>query len=350
MRSSAIIAIAGGGTAGHVYAGVEILRACRALGGDGFFIGSEAGLESRLLPGERLLTIPSRPFARQDWVGRARALAAVVPGVHAARRLLRREQVDLVVGVGGYASLSAGIAARTLGVPFVLHEANAFPGLASRWLAPWAQRICTGFPGVFADRGATVTGNPPRWTATAPAALDGPHRFLVIGGSEGSPFLNRHAPDLFQELRRRGLAFDVRHITGAADPAPVRARYQELGWSARVDGFVDDMAAAYAGATFAVTCAGALVLAELAAVGLPALLVPLGSAAGDHQAANARAFAAAPWVSERDWSPAALADRLMPLLAEPAQWSAAREAMHARATPEAAAVIARVCQEAMGDG
>lgn len=341
------VVIAGGGTAGHVYAGVEIMRACRELGAEGFFMGSEAGLESRLLTGERLVTIPSHPFARQGWGGRLRALATVAPGILAARRVLREQRADLVVGVGGYASLGPAFAARTLGIPLVLHEANAHPGLASRWLAPFAQRICVGFRDTFAGRTTAFTGNPARWTAAASTLPPVRHRILVLGGSEGSPFLNQYAPDLFTSLARRGLDFGVHHVTGAADPAPVRARYADLRLSAHVDGFLEEMTNAYARATFAITCAGALVLAELAVAGLPALLVPLGSAAGDHQAANARAFAAAPWIPERDWNAEVLADRLLPLLTNASQWTAARQAMLARATPGAAQAIARICMEAI---
>jgi len=141
--------VTGGGTAGHILPAVEFLQTYRReFGADGCFIGCAAGLESRLVPanGERLEVIPGRPWARQGWMGRLRALACLPAAILAARRILRREKIQLAIGSGGYASFSTCVAAYTLGVPVVIHEANAEPGLANRIVARIAALICVGFP------------------------------------------------------------------------------------------------------------------------------------------------------------------------------------------------------------
>jgi len=157
-----------------------------------------------------------------------------------------------------------------------------------------------------------VTGIPTgRIARSAPPGAP-PWRFLVLGGSEGSPLLNRQAPRLFAELRRSGLAFSVWHIAGFGDTAAIAREYAAAGVVAQVDQFVDDIAAVYTGATLAIASAGARTLAELSAAGIPALLVPLPGSANDHQTANARLYAAhtgAGYVLESSWDAAGLASR-----------------------------------------
>jgi UDP-N-acetylglucosamine--N-acetylmuramyl-(pentapeptide) pyrophosphoryl-undecaprenol N-acetylglucosamine transferase len=334
---------------------VEFLRAWRQeFGVTGFFIGCAAGLETRIVPaqGERLELIPGRPWARQGFRGRLAAIACLPAGVLAARRILRREHVELVIGTGGYASFSACVAAYSLGIPVVIHEANVEPGLANRMVARLAALVCVGFAETAGRvRGPVeVTGIPVGATRRSTARDTAPWRFLVLGGSEGSPVLNREAPALFGELRRRGLAFTVHHIAGFGDPAPIARAYSTAGVTAKVDSFVDDMARVYEGAILAIASAGARSVAELSAAAIPSILVPLPGAANDHQTANAAAYAArtgAAIIPESQWETARVAAQIEAILANPQELARLRESAASWRNADAALQVARACERVL---
>src|SRR5262245_10460196 len=295
------IAIACGGTAGHVFPALAVADAYRRLvpGVALVFVGPGDGFEARLVParGHRLALVRAAPLVQAGPLAGIGALLVTARGTLQARHVLRRERVDLVLGLGNYACAPAIVAARTLGLPAVLHEANVVPGLANRMLGRVVDHVLLGFATTAAAFAAptTVTGTPittemnaaPR---TAPAA---PFRIVVVGGSGGSRFLDEHVPDLVARLARGGHAVDVWHRAAPGTTVAVTDAYARAGVSATVMGFVDDMAATYAAADLAIVSAGAVTLAELAAAGVPALVVPLASAALVYQVANARAFGAA---------------------------------------------------------
>lgn len=356
------IAIACGGTAGHVYPALAIADAYRRMvpGTDVLFLGGTGGFESRLVQahGYRLAVTRAAPVLGVALAAKARAMIATMVGMAQARRILRRENVELVLGLGNYACAPAVLAARSLGLPTLLHEANAVAGVANRLLGHVVDRVLLGFEsatGAFA-KPTTVTGTPVRAEILALACGQDPHgaprpgvpaRILVSGGSQGSPFLDERAPDLLARLAHRGHALEVRHQAAEPDLERVQAAYAGAGLRARVVAYIDDMAGAYAWADFAAVCAGAVTLAEVAAVGLPVLLVPLGSAALDHQAANARAFAAATgvrWVREDAWDADALAAHVASLIASPSAWSAASAGVRRLARMDAAAAVVRACE------
>ncbi|MEO8606134.1 MAG: UDP-N-acetylglucosamine--N-acetylmuramyl-(pentapeptide) pyrophosphoryl-undecaprenol N-acetylglucosamine transferase, partial [bacterium] len=218
------------------------------------------------------------------------------------------------IGSGGYVSAAPLLAARRLGLATAIIEPNVAPGLTNRLLGRLVDRIYLGSAAArarFAPARTLVTGVPirPGLPGSRGPRMNGPIRALVTGGSGGSAFLNRAAPALLAALRDRLGALDVHHQSGSGDAAAIAEAYRQAGLAARVEPFIADMAAAYAWADVAVAAAGAVTLAELAAVSLPALVVPLSTAADDHQTANARAFAAAAhgqWTSERDWDVDAL--------------------------------------------
>ncbi len=313
------IAVTGGGTAGHILPALDFLAAYRRdVGAEGFFISCEGVMERRLASAHavRLEIIPGKPWERQGWVGRMRALASLPPGILAARRLLRREKVDLIIGTGGYASLGACIAAKTLGLPVVIHESNVEPGLANRLISKFADLICVGFEEArqaFGPR-SVVTGTPV-WKVLRKPPLT--PTFIVLSGSEGSPVLNAQAPLLFAELQRRGMRFTVRHLTGFGDPTTAERAYRNAGVEAHVEGFVDDMSPVYESATFALAAPGALTLAELSACGIPGLLVPTPGTARGHQLLNARLHAERTGdliVPEGPWDVKALASHIEAVL------------------------------------
>lgn len=361
MRIS--IALATGGTAGHVTPALAVAEAIRRRWPQAAvqFLGSTTGFEARLVAahGHAFTPLPAAPWHGVGPAARLRALERLLAGRRAARHALRAAAAQVVVGFGGYASAGAVLAARGLGLGAVVHEANARPGLSNRVLGRVAARICVAWPeaaAAFADAPRVrCTGMPIRAELAALAAGERPPprpdrlRLLVCGGSLGSPFLNQRAPELARALRAAGLAVEVWHQAGARPLLDdVRAAYAEARVPARVQPHVDDVAAAYRWADAAVACAGAATLAELAAAGLPAVLVPLAAAADDHQADNAAAFARAagtPWVRETQWDAAALAAGLAPLARDPGLWAAHARRVRALARPDAADAVVTACAE-----
>jgi len=301
------IALATGGTAGHVTPALAVADAVRRRAPDTrlLFLGTTSGFEAELVAagGHAFTALPAAPWYGVGLAGRLRAGERLLVGTAAARRALRDAGARAVIGFGGYATAGAVLAARHLRLPVLLHEANASPGLSNRLLARLAAHVCVGWPESAAafPRTARVhhTGMPIRAALAALAATDrespppGRLRLLVCGGSLGSPLLNAGAPQLAAALRAGGIAVEVWHQCGARPLEPVRAAYAAAGVAARVETHVTAIEAAYRWADAAVACAGAATLAELAAAGLPSLLVPYAAASDDHQSDNAAAFAAA---------------------------------------------------------
>ncbi len=362
------VIIAGGGTGGHVNPALAIADAFGAAGGvDLLFIGTAAGLETRLVPerGYRLELVPGSRLVGTGLIGKMRGVWGLVRGVYAARRLIRSHGAQLVVGVGGYASGAALLAARTLGVGTAIHESNAVAGMTNRVLGRLVDRVYVGFEAAVASfprQRTVVVGNPVRPeiarlaavgvgadAATAARVCQG--RVLVVGGSQGALFLNENVPALLGVVARSGVKLDVRHQVGKLDAAPVIAAYAAAGVDAEVVPYIDDMAAALAWADVAVTRSGSGTVAELAAAGLPALLVPFPHAAGDHQAANAAAFCdggAGHWCRQSDWNLEKLAPTIVSLLTDNASWSRAHGAALQVARPDAAQRIVDDCVCWMG--
>jgi UDP-N-acetylglucosamine--N-acetylmuramyl-(pentapeptide) pyrophosphoryl-undecaprenol N-acetylglucosamine transferase len=323
---------------------------------DVLFVGSAVGLETRLVPtyGHRLAVVRAAPFLNVGARGKALAVIATIVGTAQARRILRRHGVQLVLGLGNYASAPTVLAARSLRLPTVLHEANAVPGLANRLLGRIADHVLLGSTSAASafTCPTTVTGTPVRPEIVAVGERPRSHgsrrasfRILVSGGSQGSRFLDERVPPLLARVGREGRTIEVRHQ--AADRPRVEAAYADAGMNALVVPYIDDMAGAYAWADFAVVSAGAVTLSELAAAGVPALLVPLGSAALDHQAANARAFADATgvrWVREDAWDVEALAAHVATMIGSPGALSEASARVRRLAMTDAAEAVVRACE------
>ena len=357
------VVLAGGGTGGHVTPALALADAFRAQvpGCEVLFIGTPQGMEATLVPkrGWRIETVPGSRLVGGGLMAKVRGIRNLIDGVRAARKILQAEKPSLVIGVGGYASGAALLAARTLGIPTAVHESNAVAGLTNRVLGLFVDRVYLGFAaarGEFPRDSAMVSGNPVRpeirvLGAMRHAETGRARRLLVVGGSQGSEFLNTHVPGLVAHLREHGIDVEVRHQVGKLDPAPVDAAYTEAGVVHTVDTFIHDMAGAYAWADIAVTRSGSGTVAELAAAGLPALLVPFPFAAGDHQAANAKAFAdtgAGLWVRQGDWNEARLGQALRELLTDPVRWQAASLAGRTMAGPDAATTVVNDCQQWLG--
>ena len=352
MPKARKIAVTGGGTAGHTLPGIAFLQAFRReWGAEGCFIGCAGGFVTRLVPacGERLEVFPGNPRSRQNFMGHLRAAVNIPRGVLAARAILRREKAQLVIGVGGYASFGACLAACSLDIPVVIYESNAELGMANHILEKLAALVCVAFgeTGYGVTKPVEITGVPLSTVLSSGWRGVAPWRFLVLGGSEGSPLLNEEAPRLFAALKARGIAFTVRHLAGFGDPAAISARYAAAGIEASVESFIADMASVYNDVTFAITSAGIHTLAELSAAGIPSLIVPISGAARNHQFANASLYAArtgAKVIPEAEWNAGNAAAWLAEILNNPEALRTLHQDAASWVNQNAALAMVRACE------
>ena len=288
------------GTGGHVYPALAVAQRLRSMGVEVSWLGTRVGIESRLVPAAGFPFHVSK-VAGLRGQGFARWLAAPWLLLRSGLRsiaVLARVRPHVVLGMGGYGAGPGGIVARLLGVPLVIHEQNAVPGLTNRILARLATRVLEAFPASFAARRHAIhTGNPVREALTrgpAPekrlACRGGRLRVLVVGGSQGARALNEVVPRALA-IDSLGAKVTVLHQCGPAHVEATRDGYGARGVDGEVIGYIEDMRAAYAWTDVAVCRAGAMTVAELAAVGVASILVPFPHATDDHQHHNARYLA-----------------------------------------------------------
>ncbi len=296
------VLMAGGGTGGHVIPALAIARELRdAHGAEVRFVGTARGLETRLVPeaGFPLELMRVGQLKNVSLWTRVRTLADLPLGMLRCVKLLRSFRPDVVVGVGGYASGPAMLAAIVLGVPTVAFEPNAVPGLANRLVGRWVSAAAVNFEETRRYfRNARVTGIPVRgeFFGIGAKAKTGAQRLLVFGGSQGARVLNETMPKIAAVLLEEFAGLSLVHQTGPRGEAATRAAYVASG--ARADGwqvmaYLEDMPERFAEADLVLCRSGASTMAELAAAGRAAVLVPFPQAADDHQTKNAAVFAAA---------------------------------------------------------
>ncbi|MCL2871555.1 MAG: undecaprenyldiphospho-muramoylpentapeptide beta-N-acetylglucosaminyltransferase [Betaproteobacteria bacterium] len=349
------VMITTGGTGGHIFPGVAVARHLLAYGWDVFWLGTREGMEATLVQQEGI------DFEGVSFRGvRGKGLKTLLLGPWAlalasrqSRSILRQRQPDVVIGFGGFASFPGALMAVASGLPLVIHEANAVPGLANRVLRYGADQILVGFPDVFGvghKKNVAWIGNPIRdEMAQQPspskrfAERQGALRLLVVGGSLGAQALNVCVPAALARLpvERRPR---VVHQAGVRHIDALRVAYAQHGVEAECVPFIEEMAQAYADADFVICRGGALTVAELAAVGVGALIVPLPGAIADEQSANAQMLVdagAAVKKAQEALTPEFLAEMLGLLTREKAQ-AMAEEAFALRKT-DAAAAAAHAC-------
>jgi UDP-N-acetylglucosamine--N-acetylmuramyl-(pentapeptide) pyrophosphoryl-undecaprenol N-acetylglucosamine transferase len=348
------IVIAAGGTAGHVVPALAVAAALRAEGAEVEFIGG-ARAEAQLVPaaGFALHRISVEGLSRRNPLKALRALLRAALATARARRLLRRLRPDAVMGGGGYVAGPVAVAAVSLRIPLVLTEADSHLGLTNRLLARFARRVCLSFPLSGREGGRyRVTGRPipiherERRTARERLGIGAEEAcVLVFGGSLGARSINQAAAEAFA-----GSAFRVLHISGRRDYAELRARALPRSYDLREYLEGPDFGDALAAADLAVARAGGSVF-ELAAHGVPAVLVPFPHAAGDHQSANARWMSqagAAVVIPDRELTAARLARQVAELLADRTALAAMAAASRSLARPQAAREVAAELLEAAG--
>ncbi len=296
---TATVMITAGGTGGHVFPGLAVAAKLVGRGCRVFWLGTRDGMESRLVPahGVEFEGVSFRGVRGKGWRTLLLGPFALAAACIDSLRVIRRRRPNVVLGFGGFASFPGALMGVASGKPLIVHDANAVAGLANRILAYGADRVLLGFPDALRGRHskhASWVGNPLRdeIAALAPpqrrfADRTGPLRVLVVGGSLGASALNDAMPIALAKIpaARRPIAV---HQAGERHIDAVRDAYAKAGVAAECLPFIDDMAARYAWADIVVCRGGALTVAELAAVGLGAIVVPLPGAIADEQTANAR--------------------------------------------------------------
>jgi UDP-N-acetylglucosamine--N-acetylmuramyl-(pentapeptide) pyrophosphoryl-undecaprenol N-acetylglucosamine transferase len=345
------IVIAGGGTGGHLYPGIAVAREVLRRHPDAVvtFAGTARGIETRVIPREgfALDLLRSAGLKGTSPAAMARGLALLPLSGADAWRILSRRRPDLVIGVGGYSSGPVVALAAARGIPTLLLEQNAVPGFTNRALARFVSAAAVTFESTvsYFGRRGFVTGNPVRpefFDRGDSAAATGPPRVLIFGGSQGAHAINvacmEAAPRLAADSRRVAIT----HQTGERDLDRVRDAYRRAGLDARVEPFLYAMDREVKDVDLVISRAGATTIAELAAAGKPAVLVPLPTAADDHQRRNAevlRDAGAIEVIEEKDLTGERLAERIARLTADPARLAAMSEAARRMARPDAARII-----------
>jgi UDP-N-acetylglucosamine--N-acetylmuramyl-(pentapeptide) pyrophosphoryl-undecaprenol N-acetylglucosamine transferase len=350
------IVIMAGGTGGHVFPGLAVAEALRARSWNVVWMGNPGGMEATLVPRHGIPMLPVR-FGGVRGKGLLTQLLLPLNLLRAfwqSLRALRETRPSVVLGMGGYVAFPGGMMAVLLGRPLVVHEQNSVAGMTNRVLAKVADKVLVAFPDAIA--GAEWSGNPVRADVAAIAApqeryrdRSGPLRLLVVGGSLGAQVLNQVVPKALAALPADARP-QVLHQSGRRHLATLQRNYQEAGVEAETVEFIDDMAAAYAGADLVVCRAGAMTVAELAAAGAAGLMVPFPHAVDDHQTANARFLSdrgAAIVISQGDFTPQRLAETLARLERDHLL-DMARQARRV-ARPDAAAAVADACEAVARD-
>lgn len=351
---AANVLIMAGGTGGHVFPALACAREFQSRGYTVHWLGTPRGIENELVPqaGLPLHRIEMSGLRGKGLLSLLKAPFRLARALWQARRVLREIEPVCVLGMGGFVTGPGGWAARLAGIPLVIHEQNAVAGTANRALAPFAARICEAFPDTFAASAKRrTTGNPVRAELFAPAARPSapaePRRLLVLGGSLGAEPLNKLLPAALALLPAE-LRPQVCHQAGRQHAEVTAARYREAGIEAEVLPFIADMAAAYRAADLVICRAGALTVSELAASGLPSLLVPLPHAIDDHQTRNAEFLAragAAVLLPQRTTDAAGLAAQLTEVLMHSEKLAAMGAIARRLAKPEATRAVVDICLE-----
>ncbi len=346
------VVIAGGGTGGHIIPALAVARELVERGSaEILFIGTQRGMEIRLVPeaGFRLRLIDVGQLKNVSLITRIRTLINLPQSIGACKRIIREFQPDVVFGVGGYASGPAMAAALQLKLPTMAFEPNAMPGLANRLVGKRVQAAAVNFPAA-ADyfHNAEVTGIPVRPEFfSLPAPAPEPPHLLVFGGSQGARLFNVTLPKIACDLLDAVPGLTILHQSGMRHATTTEEAYAASGadrsrW--KVQPFFDDMPIRFARANLVMARSGASTVAELAAAGKPALLVPFAAAADDHQKRNAEEMVragAAVLLNEWDLdTPKLLLNALVQLLRSPEQLASMSVAARTQAHPGAAEHIA----------
>lgn len=349
------VLVMAGGTGGHVFPGLAVAGALAKAGVPVAWLGTRRGLEARIVPeaGIPISFISVGGLRGKGWATRLLGPVRIAWALLQSLAVMLRLRPRTVLGMGGFVTGPAGVAAWLTRRRLVIHEQNAVAGMTNRLLSRIATQVLEAFPDSFPEAGVALTvGNPVRPEI---AALESPERrlagrhgrarLLIFGGSQGAMRLNQMLPPAIALLPSQ-LRPEILHQTGERTLEMAREAYRAAGVEADVRPFIEDMAAAYGWADVAVCRAGALTVTELAAAGLGAILVPFPAAVDDHQTRNAGylvRLGAARLIQEKDLTPEMLAGTLQPILADAGLRRHMAVAARRAARPEALERIVRIC-------
>ena len=351
MTAKSPVMIMAGGTGGHIFPGLAVAEALRLRGVPVLWLGSEGGMETRLVPerGIAIETLAIKGLRGKDLRSLLLAPLRIFTAVRKATVLIRRHKPAAVVSFGGYTAGPGGLAAWLQGRPLLVHEQNRAPGMTNRLLAHIADQVMTGFPDSFPGIANQVVGNPVRQEISAlPAPAmrfadrDGVLRVLILGGSQGARAINESLPGIFAGLQSTH-RFAIRHQCGEKMLEQARAAYTAAGVDALIEPFITDMAEAYGWADVVIGRAGALTVAEICAAGVAGLLIPLPTAVDDHQARNAEYLqhrGGCLWFRQDEALAKNIAHALSALAADPQRRLVMAGAARAAAYPQAANDVA----------
>ncbi len=355
--------IAGGGTGGHLFPGIAVAEEflARNPAHQVLFVGTEKGIEGRLLPrlGWPHCFIPAAGVRGKSPLAAIKGMAMLMYGYAESRKVLKAFQPDLVLGVGGYASAPLVLAARGMLIPRFIHEQNAIPGMTNKFLSHLVDQVFLSLESsarFFPKESTLLTGNPLRRAILNQVEqygegddpelrtpnLEPVFRLLVFGGSSGAHSINEAMVAALPQLTDWRTTVKITHQTGENDLATVQAGYTAAGFQAEVIPFIDDMAAAYQAADLIICRAGATTIAEVTACGKPCLFIPYPHAVDDHQRRNAEALLSADacfMLLERELTGARLAQEITALLGDREKLVATGAAARSLARLDAAKII-----------
>ena len=352
------VVVTGGGTGGHLFPGIALATGMqeRIPGCQVLFIGTSRHLDRQALARYDFVleTIHCLGMKGMGLLHRLRSMLLLPFAILEAAAILRRFRPQLVFGVGGYVTGPVLLAAKVMGIPVCIHEQNSVPGLANRMVAHLADRVFLSIPCVyrFPERKTVLVGNPVRREIRAAAGRRTSDNgrethILILGGSQGAHRVNMLVTEAARQVSEKlGGRVYFTHQTGRTDLEEVRARYDRLGLRAEVCDFFTDMAEVYRRADLAVSRAGATTLAELAVMGLPAILLPYPFAADNHQQSNGTYYedgGAARMFLEKDLAGEKLAGEILHLVENPDELRQMSGRMKALAKPDAAERIIAEC-------
>ncbi len=357
------IVIAGGGTGGHLFPGIAIANAFMEKNAQNriLFAGTGKSVETAIVAeaGFPHRKVTAGGLKGQRLTARIRSLLKLPAGIYESVRIIREFRPHLVIGVGGYSSGPVVMAARLLGVKIVLHEQNRIPGIANRVLSLFADRVCVSFPdsakkgfpaSVMASGRIRVTGNPVRreilrMEEKESGNPDKVFTVLITGGSQGAHRINTAMTEAVRHLKELQ-RFHLVHQTGPQDESAVRQAYADAGISFEVRPFFTDMPVRYRDADLIICRAGASTVAEIAAMGKPAVFIPFPYAADDHQTMNARSLVqagAADMIAQKDLDAQKLAQKIEYYADHPELLKKMAEKAKKFGKTDAAEQIAEIC-------
>ncbi len=352
------VVIMAGGTGGHVVPAIAVAKQLQALGVEVLMLGTCHGIEARLVPeaGLSLAFLEMKALRGKGIVNALKTPFRVLKAVGQARKLFREFKPTSVLGMGGYVCGPGALAAKLLGCRLVIHEQNAIAGLTNKLSGYFADAICEGFSGAFpSSEKVRVTGNPVREAIRAaresqslsmPDFASRKMRVLVVGGSLGAKVFNEKLPALFARCQA---SLEIDHQGGARTVKLAEVNYQQYpSLQVNVREYISDMVDAYANADLVICRAGAMTVAEVACIGVPAIFIPFPYAVDDHQTANAQFLVskgAALLLPEKQLESTQLVDLLDDLYQNPDKLLQMRE--HGREIPctDAALQVAKICLE-----